>query len=120
MLTHLLAAHPTMTLERGPVLGCIELGSAGGTAALLRMRERGATRSRAGGRLILVRSESLHGNRWDARIRRDSGGTASVWRPIGAFTGRVVAGQRRRGARARALLCNEREKDVRAEEGAAQ
>jgi hypothetical protein len=33
MLTDLLAAHPAMTLERGPLLGCIELGSAGGTAA---------------------------------------------------------------------------------------
>ena len=29
MLTHLLAAHPTMTLERRPLLGCTELGSAG-------------------------------------------------------------------------------------------
>src|SRR5438045_3993053 len=41
MLAHLLAAHPTMTLERGPLLGCIELGSAGALAALLRMQERG-------------------------------------------------------------------------------
>jgi hypothetical protein len=29
MLADLLAAHPTLTLERGPVRGCIELGKAG-------------------------------------------------------------------------------------------
>jgi transposase len=38
-------AHPTMTLERGPLHGCIELGSAGGTAALPQMQKRGETRS---------------------------------------------------------------------------
>jgi transposase len=58
MLTHLLAAHSTMTLERGPLLGYIELGSAGGTAAFPQMQKRGATRSRAGRRLGLVPCDS--------------------------------------------------------------
>jgi hypothetical protein len=53
MLTHLLAANPTMTPERGPLLECIDSVA---PAALLPFHScrSEATRSRAGGRLGLV------------------------------------------------------------------
>jgi hypothetical protein len=47
MLAHLLATHPTVTQQRGPLLGC------------MRMQERRESRSRVGGRLVLVQGECL-------------------------------------------------------------
>jgi transposase len=47
MLAHLLATHATVTQQRGPLLGC------------MRMQERRESRSRVGGRLVLVPSGRL-------------------------------------------------------------
>jgi hypothetical protein len=83
MLTHLLAAHPTMTLERGPLLGCIELGSAGGTAALPQMQKRRATRARAGGRLVLVQT---------GHVMRAGGGARTLGKQTASKLARLAPG----------------------------
>src|SRR5512132_2157558 len=72
MLTHLMAAHPTMTPERRPLLGYVDLGSAGGTAAFPQMQKRGATRSRAWPPLVLVRSGRVRLSRGHAPIPRQA------------------------------------------------
>jgi transposase len=86
MLADLLAAYPTVTHKRGSLLGCMELDSDGGAAAFPQMQERDGRRSRAGRRLVLVRSDTARASAGaTAAWRKESRGDASAVRTFAPY-----------------------------------